>query len=171
MEPLIVLSSVAALILVAGVAGVRRLRPWHVALRGGLAAMFAFTGVSHFGAFGVRDELVAMVPPALPAPELLVTVTGVLELAGAIGLLLPRTWPWAAAGLSGLLVAMFPANVYKALEDPTLRASQQLGPRTALQAVFLGATLAVFAHYLATRRRGVLEAPAERKKVSVQRGG
>jgi uncharacterized membrane protein len=89
--------------------------------------MFLFTGVSHFGAFGVRDDLVAMVPPALPAPELLVTVTGILELAGAVALLLPRIWPWAAAGLSVLLVAMFPANIYKALEDPTLRASQELG--------------------------------------------
>jgi uncharacterized membrane protein len=166
MEPLIVLSTVTLLILAAGAAGLRRVRPWPVALRGGLAAMFTFTGISHFGAFGVRDELIAMVPPALPAPELLVTVTGVLELAGALGLLLPGTWPWAAAGLSALLVAMFPANVYKALEDPTLRASQQLGPRTALQGIFLGATLAVFWHYLATRRNG-LEAPSERKKQSV----
>jgi uncharacterized membrane protein len=167
MEPLIVLATVTTLILAAGAAGVRRLRPWHVALRGGLAAMFLFTGISHFGAFGVRDELVAMVPPALPAPELLVTVTGILELAGALGLLLPATWPWAAAGLSALLVGMFPANIYKALEDPTLRASQQLGPRTALQVIFLGATLAVLGHYLATRRRDVPQAPAERKKLSV----
>jgi uncharacterized membrane protein len=56
-----------------------------------------------------------MVPPFLPAPELLVTVTGVLELAGAAGLVWSRTAPWAAGGLSALLVAMFPANVYKPL--------------------------------------------------------
>lgn len=151
MEPLIVLVTATSLLLAAGAAGLQRLRHWHVCLRGGLAAMFVFTGISHFDAFGMREELVAMVPPALPAPELLVTVTGVLELAGALGLLLPRTWPWAAAGLSALLVAMFPANVYKALEDPALRASQELGPRTALQVVFLAATLAVLGHHL---RRG-----------------
>jgi uncharacterized membrane protein len=153
MEPLFVLVVVTSLLLVAGAVGVRALRPWHVALRGGLAAMFVFTGAAHFGAFGMRDDLVAMVPPVLPAPGLLVTVTGVLELAGALGLLLPRAWPWAAAGLSALLVAMFPANVYKALEDPTVRASQELLPRTALQAVFLAATLAVLAAHVRRRRR------------------
>ena len=167
MEPLVVLVTVAGLTLAAGAAGARRLRSWHVALRGGLAAMFTFTGVSHFGAFGVRDDLVAMVPPALPAPELLVTVTGILELAGAVGLLLPRTWPWAAGGLSALLVAMFPANVYKALEDPTLRASQELGPRTALQVVFLAATLAVLGRSLSERRRKGVPEAVEPRKMSV----
>jgi uncharacterized membrane protein len=152
MEPLIVLIAVTSLLLTAGAAGIRHLHRWHVCLRGGLAAMFAFTGASHFGAFGMREELVAMVPPALPEPGLLVTLTGVLELAGALGLLLPRTWPWAAAGLSALLVAMFPANIYKALEDPTIRATQELGPRTALQALFLSATLAVLSHHLRTCR-------------------
>jgi uncharacterized membrane protein len=74
----------------------------------GLAAMFVLTGVAHF--VGKRAELVAMVPPFLPAPELLVTVTGVLELTGAVGLVWSRTAPWAAGGLSALLVAMFPAE-------------------------------------------------------------
>lgn len=165
MEPLIVLVAVTALLLAAGAAGWRRVRPWHIALRGGLAAMFLFTGVSHFGAFGVRDELVAMVPPALPAPELLVTITGILELAGAVGLLLPTVWPWAAAGLSALLVVMFPANVYKALEDPTIRASQELAPRTALQVAFLVATLAVLGRYLAERRGARTQESAELLKV------
>jgi hypothetical protein len=34
MEPLIVLVAVTALLLIAGAAGVRRLRDWHAALRG-----------------------------------------------------------------------------------------------------------------------------------------
>lgn len=165
MEPLIVLMTVTGLVLVAGLLGRRRLRSWHVALRGGLAAMFTFTGAAHFGAFGMRDDLVAMVPPALPMPELLVTITGVLELAGALGLLLPTTWPWAAAGLSALLVAMFPANIYKALEDPTLRVSQELGPRSVLQLVFLGATLSVVGRYLAERRAPNEAADAARRRV------
>lgn len=114
--------------------------------------MFTFTGISHFGVFGIRDDLVAMVPSALPMPGLLVTVTGLLELAGAIGLLLPRVWPFAAAGLTALLVAMFPANVVKALEDPTLTFAQELGPRTALQVVFLAATLTVMSHHITARR-------------------
>jgi uncharacterized membrane protein len=150
MEPLITLVAVTAVLLVAGALGVRALRPWPVALRGGLAAMFTLTGVVHF--VWMRQELIAMVPPALPAPGLLVTVTGVLELAGAAGLLLPRTAPWAAGGLAALLVAMFPANVYAALEG----IDTPLLPRTLMQVVFLAATLAVVAHYVQTRRAPAL---------------
>lgn len=46
--------------LVLRLCGVPRLRPWPVALRGGLAAMFTMTGVAHF--VGMRTELVAMFP-------------------------------------------------------------------------------------------------------------
>ena len=110
-----------------------------LALRAGLAAMFTVTGVAHF--VGLRQELIDMVPPALPAPELLVTVSGVLELAGAAGLLIARTVPWAAAGLSLMLIAMFPANVHAASYSDVW--DDQLVPRTIMQLVFLAATLTV----------------------------
>jgi uncharacterized membrane protein len=153
MAPLIVLLSVTLILLAAGAAGVPRLRPWPVALRGGLAAMFILTGVSHF--VGMREDLINMVPPALPQPALLVTITGVLELAGAAGLLSRRTAPWAAAGLSALLVAMFPANVYAAVEGLTLGGAPAtaLVPRTLMQLVFLAATLTVLAYHLRGRRQ------------------
>jgi uncharacterized membrane protein len=141
MEPLVALVAVTAILFAAGAAGVSRLRPWPVAVRGGLAAMFVLTGVAHF--VGLREELVAMVPPALPAPELLVALTGVLELAGAAGLLIRSTAPWAAGGLSLLLVVMFPANVYAA-EQGT---SMALLPRTLLQILFLAATVSVTVYY------------------------
>lgn len=48
MEPLIVLVSVTVVLRAVGRAGVGRLASWLVALRGGLAAMFILTGVSHF---------------------------------------------------------------------------------------------------------------------------
>jgi uncharacterized membrane protein len=149
-EPLITLIAVTALLLGLGALGVRALQPWPVALRGGLAAMFTLTGVVHF--VHMREELIAMVPPALPAPGLLVTITGVLELAGAVGLLLHRTAPLAAAGLSALLVVMFPANVHAALEGT----GTPLLPRTLMQVLFLAATLAVVAHHLRTRRAPAL---------------
>ena len=150
-EPLVVLVVTTAVLLVLGAVGAPRAQPGPVALRGGLAAMFVPTGVAHF--VGKRAELVAMVPPELPAPELLVTVTGVLELAGAAGLLWSRTAPWAAGGLSALLVALFPANVHKALSGPEVALDDQLVPRTALQVVFLAATLAVVVHHVRTTRR------------------
>ncbi|HEY4613927.1 MAG TPA: DoxX family membrane protein [Citricoccus sp.] len=122
-----------------------------VALRGGLAAMFLVTGASHF--VGLREDLVAMVPPALPQPELLVTVTGVLELTGAVGVLLRRTSAWAAAGLAVLLVVMFPANVYAATAGLTLggEPATALLPRTVMQLVYLAAAVAVV--YLQGRSR------------------
>ncbi|QFU92175.1 DoxX family membrane protein [Amycolatopsis sp. YIM 10] len=146
MAPLVILVVVTLVALVLGAAGVRRLKPWPVAVRGGLAAMFVATGVAHF--VGMRAELVAMVPPSLPAPELLVTVTGVLELAGAAGLLWARTAPWAAGGLTLMLLAMFPANVHKAVTGIGLPWDDQLVPRTAMQVVFLAATLSVVVHHV-----------------------
>jgi len=150
MEPLIVLVAVSAVLIVAR-------RTPAVALRYGLAAMFLLTGGAHF--VGMRAELIVMVPPWLPAPDLLVTATGVLELLGAVGLLLPRTAPWAAAGLSGLLLAMFPANVQYALSGSDLPWHDQLAPRTVMQLVFLAATVAVVALEVRSRRARVLPEP------------
>ncbi|GAA4288835.1 DoxX family protein [Georgenia daeguensis] len=152
MAPLIVLVAVTLAVRAAGAAGVPRLRSWPVALRAGLAAMFTLTGVSHF--VGMREELISMVPPVLPEPGLLVTVTGALELAGAVGLLLPRTVAWAAGGLSALLVVMFPANVYAAVSGAALEGAQTMGlfPRTLVQVVFLAATIAVLRTYVSRRR-------------------
>jgi uncharacterized membrane protein len=83
------------------------------ALRIAFAAMFVFTAVSHFHP-RTRPDLIRMVPDSLPAHSLLVTLTGLFELAGAVGLLLPATASAAAYGLVLLLVAMFPANVHAA---------------------------------------------------------
>lgn len=148
MEPLIVLVVVTLVLLGAGVSC---LRPWTVALRGGLAAMFVLTGVVHF--VWMRTELISMVPPALPNPGLIVTITGVLELAGAVGLLYRPTAPWAAGGLTVLLIVMFPANIYTALEGKTSNPADALVSRTLIQIVFLTATLAILASY--TRRRTI----------------
>ncbi len=159
MAPLLVLVVVTLVLFAAGAAGMRRLRPWPVALRGGLAAMFVLTGVSHF--VGMRADLISMIPPALPGPGLLVTVTGVLELAGAAGLLSRRTAPWAAGGLAALLVAMFPANAYAALEAITVNGAptMALAPRALLQVVFLAATLVVLAYHVRVLRsvRGAVD--------------
>lgn len=145
MAPLLALilgTSAAAL---AGLLGVDALDGWHPALRVGLALMFVLTGLAHFSRTR-RNDLIAMVPPALPRPDLLVTLTGVLELAGAAALLVPATARWAAGGLALLMLAMFPANVSAARRGLTLggRPVTPLGPRTVLQVVFVGVAAAVF---------------------------
>ncbi|MGK4592572.1 DoxX family protein [Amycolatopsis sp. w19] len=149
--PVLMLIAVTATLSLLGVFGVQRLKPWPVAVRGDVAALFVTTGLAHF--IGMREELVAMVPPALPAPELLVTVTGVLELAGAAGMLWSRTAPWASAGLTLLLLGMFPANVYKALHGPVASTMDELVPRSLMQVVFLAATVSLVVHYARTPDR------------------
>jgi hypothetical protein len=63
---------------------------WPKAIAIGLAAMFVLTGVAHF-VNPLRRDMVAIVPPRLRAAGVLVTLTGVLELIGAVGLLYPPT--------------------------------------------------------------------------------
>lgn len=142
MEPFITLVAVTVLALLVGITRKRPdLRRVPVALRYGLAAMFLLTATVHF--VGMRDDLIAMVPPWLPGPGLLVTVSGVAEVAGAVGLLVPRTAGWAAAGLTLLLLVVFPANVHLAMTGQDLPWWDQLAVRTLMQAVYLAATTTV----------------------------
>lgn len=110
------------------------------ALRFALAAMFLFTGISHFLP-NTRPDMIRMVPPALPVPEHLVTLTGVLELAGAVGLLIRGFTSLAAYCLMALLVAMFPANAYAALAGLEIagRPASPLIWRLPLQLFWIGA--------------------------------
>lgn len=151
MEPLIVLVAVTAILLGLGRAGVRPLRRWPVPLRGGLAAMFTLTGVSHF--VGMREELISYVPPILPEPALLITITGVLELAGAAGLLIRRTAPLAAGCLTALMIVMYPANLYAYYAGVAIDPMSHPIPRTLIEIVFLAATVAA----LIAERRSISE--------------
>ena len=111
---------------------------WPKAVAVGLAAMFVLTGVAHF-VNPLRRDMIAIVPPRLPAPAALVTITGVLELLGAVGLMYPPTRAAAACGLALLMVLMFPANVYAArMPDAPTSMATRLGPRTVEQVGFLG---------------------------------
>ncbi|NYI04303.1 DoxX family protein [Allostreptomyces psammosilenae] len=140
MEPLIALVAGTLGARLAGLLGVAALDGWQPALRVGLALMFLLTAFAHFYP-RLRADLVEMVPPSLPRPELLVTVTGVLEAVGAIGVLIPATTRWAAAGLILLMIAMFPANVSAARRR--VAHGNSLLRRTALQVLFVGAAVAV----------------------------
>ncbi|HEV7707723.1 MAG TPA: DoxX family membrane protein [Asanoa sp.] len=144
MAPLVFLVIGFVLARVAGLAGVDALDGWHPALRVGLALMFVVTGLAHF-APRMRAGMIAMVPPRLPRPGVLVTVTGVLELAGAVGLLIPATARLAAGALALLMIAMFPANVSAARRGLSLggRPVEPIGRRTVLQVLWVGLAVAV----------------------------
>jgi uncharacterized membrane protein len=145
MAPLIVLTALFIVFGALGLLGVPPLAGWHTPLRFALAGMFLLTASAHFGRR--RADLIRMVPPAFPSPRALVTATGVLELFGAVGLLIAPLAPYAAAGLSLLLLAMFPANVHAARAGLTIggRPVTALGPRIVLQIIFVAATVAVAA--------------------------
>lgn len=139
MIPFAVLSVVTLLLRALGLAGLSAFASWDSSLRGGLAAMFLLTASAHWGRR--RPDLIRMVPSAFPRPDRIVTITGVLEILGAAGLLLPFTARLAAACLAVLLLAMFPANIRATRHHLSIggQPATALGPRTLLQVVFLSA--------------------------------
>ena len=102
-----------------GAAGVQGLSSWQDSARYALAVMFIFTATAHFNK--MKHDLSRMIPAYFPRPLLLVYVTGVLELLGAAGLLLPQFRRLAGICLIALLVSMFVANVNAARKGITLR--------------------------------------------------
>lgn len=78
----------------------------------GLGILFLFTGIGHF----IETEPMAqMLPSWVPERVLLVYLSGILELAIAVGFLVPRfrrMTGWVAAAM---LVLFFPANIYAAI--------------------------------------------------------
>jgi uncharacterized membrane protein len=106
-------------------------------------AMVALMVASGIGHFAITDAYAAMVPAALPSPRLLVWLSGVAELAGGIGLVVP--WPSlrraAALGIIALLLAAFPANINMAvnhISPPGMPSSTTfLWARLPFQALFI----------------------------------
>jgi len=123
--------------------GVDYVDSWPQAIAVGLAAMFVMTGVAHFVP-GMRRDMIAIVPPRLPAPGVLVTITGVLELVGAVGLLYPPTRVAAAVCLFVLMLAMFPANVYASrMPNPPKSMTSRLDIRSLQEVAYLAAAVVV----------------------------
>jgi len=143
MAPLITLLAGSIAARIVGWLGVDYVDTWVKAIAVGLAAMFVLTGVAHFVP-PLRDNLIAIVPPQLPAPGLLVSITGVLEFLGAVGLLVPVTRVAAAVCLLLLMLAMFPANIYAArMPNPPKSMTTRLPLRTAEEIVYLAAAVVV----------------------------
>ncbi|MDP9018832.1 MAG: DoxX family protein [Candidatus Eremiobacteraeota bacterium] len=77
-----------------------------------LAIGFVLAGSLHF----LRTPFYTqMMPPVLGHAQLLVYISGVFEILGGLGVLLPQTRRLAGFGLIALLLAVFPANVYMAM--------------------------------------------------------
>jgi uncharacterized membrane protein len=86
---------------------------WRVISRILLAVFFIAGGANHFR---VPTVYLGMMPPWSPWPLGLIQVSGVAEILGGIGVLVPATRRFSGWGLIALLVAIFPANLHVALQ-------------------------------------------------------
>ena len=121
-----------------GALGVKRLSTWREAGRVSLVIMFLFTGFSHFS--NLKHDFAAMIPDPLPNGLWVIYLAGVFEIAGAVGLLIPRTRRLAAICLVLLLVALFPANVNAVINEIPLGGSAPtpLWVRAPMQLLYIG---------------------------------
>jgi uncharacterized membrane protein len=79
---------------------------------------FVLAGVLHF----VKPRLyLRIVPPYVPAPEAMVYASGMAEIAGGAGLMIPRYRRLAGWWLVATLVGVFPANLHMALHSEDYR--------------------------------------------------
>ncbi len=85
---------------------------WRKLILLGLAAFFINVGVDHFVN---PDFYLDIMPAAFPLHAEAVYISGFFEVLGGIGVLVPRLRKIAGWGLFALLVAVYPANIYMAL--------------------------------------------------------
>jgi uncharacterized membrane protein len=113
-------------------------RRFETPLRWLLALAMVAVGVQHFTNPVFFERIV---PPWVPSASLAVSVSGVAEILGGIGLLVPRTRRAAAWGLIALFIAVFPANVHMAVHHispgPTPVPAWAAWARLPFQAVFI----------------------------------
>ncbi len=90
-----------------------RWKPKDIA-RTALGVLFISASLPHFIA---ADTELQIIPPSLPLRRTALYISGIFELLGGIGVLIPRFQRVAGWGLAALLVAIFPANIYHAVRD------------------------------------------------------
>lgn len=107
-----------------------------------MSSMLIFTGLAHFA---FAEGMAAMLPDIVPFRIEIIYLTGVMEVMGAIGLLIAKYSKLAGVLLIVFLVAVLPANIYAALNhiDPTTGVPDGPGPkylffRIPLQMFFIG---------------------------------
>ncbi|HEY7933661.1 MAG TPA: hypothetical protein VID48_07535 [Solirubrobacteraceae bacterium] len=115
--------------------------------RTGLGVFFIGAGINHFVMPKAYERIV---PPKIKdRAKLVVAASGVAEIAGGAGVLLPATSRAAGVGLVALLAAVFPANLYMASTPANFR---QI-PRWALYARLPLQPLMMWWAWRVTKRR------------------
>jgi uncharacterized membrane protein len=136
---LVLLVLVASILIFRGLgfAGASALASWPTAVRDGFAVMLLFTASAHFTP--IKEDLIRMTPRWVPRPRAMVFFTGLCELAGAIGLLIPATRRAAGIALILFFIAVLPANIHAARAGVTLRGrpATPLWLRIPMQVLFI----------------------------------
>ncbi|SIR14828.1 Uncharacterized membrane protein [Rhizobium sp. RU20A] len=81
--------------------------------RNGLAIFYALAGLLHLA---IPGPFLGITPAWVPYPETVILITGVCELAGAAGLLVPALRAPAGIGLALYAVCVYPANIKHAID-------------------------------------------------------
>jgi uncharacterized membrane protein len=123
-----------------GALGVAALATWAGATRYALATMLVFTASAHFTK--MKHDLVRMMPDWIPQPLALIYFTGVCEIAGAIGLLVPNVRQPAGIALIVFFIVVFPANVKAARTGVGMGGKRPtpLWLRASMQVLFIALT-------------------------------
>lgn len=102
-----------------------------------LGIIFIGVGVLHFVS---PKFFLAIMPPYLPLHRELVYLSGFFEIVGGIGVMIPRYRKWAGIGLIALLFAVYPANIYMAMNPEKFSSIPKWGlyARLPLQFVIIG---------------------------------
>ncbi len=108
------------------------------ALRWLLALAYGYAGFRHLATPG---PFLAITPPWVPQPNLVIAATGITELAGALGLMIPRLRIAAGWGLALYALCVWPANFHHAFAHVAIGGSAlgwwYHGPRLAAQPLII----------------------------------
>lgn len=111
-----------------------------------LAAMLCFTAIGHFA---FTSGMKMMLPDFIPYKTETVYITGIIEIAAALGLFVPNIKVNVAWLLIAFFIAVLPANIYAALKHVDYQKATFGGPdltylwfRIPLQLLFISWTYA-----------------------------
>lgn len=90
-----------------------RLGLWQRRCRWGLSAFYGFAGILHIF---MPKPFLGITPAWVPEPEVVIFLTGLCEITGAVGLLMPRLRKAAGIGLALYAVCVLPANIKHAID-------------------------------------------------------
>jgi uncharacterized membrane protein len=103
-----------------------------------LVVFYLIAGIAHLRS---PAGFIAITPSWVPYPTEVVALTGVAEIAGAVGLMIPRFRYAAGVGLALYALCVWPANFNHALGDVAIGGADLSwwyhGPRLALQPVII----------------------------------